>query len=88
MAESNSLCHFGLLHSLGRPYVCLRQFRFAIGQFGCSGLPSSDAKGKPAIENEPRKNISTWNNFFLILVQIVRNFQIVMIRLLCYESES
>ncbi len=43
---------------LGRPDVCLRQTRLVIGQFGCSGLPPSDAKGKPTIENE-RKIIST-----------------------------
>ncbi len=35
---------------------CLHRSRFVIGQFGCSGLPLSDAKGKPAIENE-HKNI-------------------------------
>ncbi len=39
-------------------WSALCQSRLVIGQFGCSGLPPSDAKGKPAIESE-RKNIST-----------------------------
>ena len=64
-------CCFGFFlllksHSFGWPYVCLRQSRLVIGQFGFSGLPPSDAKprkGKPTIESE-RKNISTWDNFF------------------------
>ena len=43
--------------------ICLHQSRLVIGQFGCSGLPPSDAKGKPAIESE-RTSISTWYNYF------------------------
>ncbi len=48
--------------SLGWQYVCLCRSWVVIGQFGCSGLPPSDAKGKLAIENEA-KNISTRYNF-------------------------
>ncbi len=32
------------MYSLDRPDICLRQSRLVIGQFGCSGLPPSDAK--------------------------------------------
>ncbi len=41
--------HFVMLHhslghySLGRPDICLCQSWLVIGQFGCSGLPPSDA---------------------------------------------
>ncbi len=56
-----------------------------IGQFGFFGLPPSDAKGKLAIENEC-KNISTRYNFFEFWAKS-HNFHIVIIRLLCFESE-
>ena len=70
-------------HSLGRPDACLRQSRLVIGQFGCSRLPPSDANfGKG--EGPPLKvNVKIFQ-----LGEIMRNFQIVMITLLCFESES
>ncbi len=37
-------------NSLGRPYICLRQSRLVIGQFGRSGLPPSDAKRSLALK--------------------------------------
>ncbi len=49
-------------------------------------LICSDTKGKLAIESEC-KYILTWYNF-LILSQIMQNFQIVIITSLCFESES
>ncbi len=74
---------------LGQPDVCLRQSRLVIGQFGCSGLPPSEANFGQG-ESLPLKvnvKISQLGTTFLIL-QIIRNFQIVMITLLCFESES
>ena len=38
-----SVIGFSELHSLGRRDVCLRESRLVNGQFGCSGLPPSDA---------------------------------------------
>ncbi len=62
-----------------------KQSQFVIGRLACSVSPPSDAKGILAIENE-HKNISTWYKFLNSGLNHT-NFQIVMTRLLCCESE-
>ncbi len=66
-------CDITTLYSLGRRDVCLRQSRLVIGQFGCSGLPPSDANfGKG--EGPPLKvnvKIFQLGTSFLILGQII-----------------
>ena len=78
------LCIIMCGDSLGRLYVCLRQSRVVIGRFGRSGLPPSDTQDEPGFENE-HKNIS--NSLQLFEFWVTQSFQIVMIRLPCFESE-
>ncbi len=61
-------------------------FCIPVGQFGCSVVPPSDAKGMLAIESE-YKNISAWYNFLSSGLNHTKLPQIVMIRMMCFESE-
>ncbi len=58
---------------------------FVIGQFGSSSVLPPDTKGKLAIESE-HQNISTWYNFIKNSL-LNHTTCIVMVRLLCFESE-